>query len=142
MIGKKMSLAALCALMVFGAASAPAFADPTTPQQTAAPSGTINFAKLNLTSDQVKKLNILRLDYNKAAIKLKADIQLKQIEIQRQLMSPAVNTDVVRRLMAEKLAIDSQLQKLAVEQFLAFKKMLTPQQLALLPGAMTVNTVR
>lgn len=140
---KKMSLAALCALMVFGAASAPAFADTTTPQQTtAAPSGPINFALLNLTGDQVKKLNILRLDYNKSAIKLKADIQLKQIEIQRQLMSPAVNPDVVRRLMAEKLAIDSQLQKLAVEQFLAFKKMLTPEQLAKLPGAMTVNTVR
>jgi len=125
--------------MVLGAASAPAFADTTTPQQTAAPSGPINFAKLNLTSDQVKKLNILRLDYNKAAIKLKADIQLKQIEIQRQLMSPAVNPDVVRRLMAEKLAIDAQLQKLAMEQFLAFKKMLTTEQLAKLPGAMTIR---
>lgn len=140
MMRKKMSLLALSALMVFGAASAPAFAETTTPQQpAAAPSGPINFAKLDLTGDQVKKLNILRLDYNKQAIKLKADMQLKQIEIQRQLMSPAVNPDVVRRLMAEKLAIDAQLQKLAVEQFLAFKKMLTPEQLAKLPGAMTIR---
>jgi len=138
MMRKHMSQLALSALLVLGAVSAPAFAQ--TPQQpAAAPAGAIDYNKLNLTPEQVKKLNILRLEYNKQAIKLKAEIQLKQLEIQKQLMSPAANPSLVRKLMQEKLALDAKLQKTSLEQFLAFKKMLTPEQLVKLPGAMTIR---
>lgn len=140
MMRKQFSRLALSALMVLGVISAPALAE-TQPQQPAAvpANGPINFSKLLLTSDQVKKLNILRFDYNKQAIQLKADIKLKELEIQHQLSMPAMNLIVVRQLMSDKLAIDSRLQKLALEQFLAFKKMLTAEQLARLPGAMNIR---
>jgi hypothetical protein len=135
-----MSRLALGALIVLGTATtAPVYAQTQPQQPAAAPAGPIDFSKLNLTPDQTKKLNLLRLDYNKKAIKLKADIQLKQLDIQKQLMSPAANPTLVRKLMQEKLALESQLQKASLEQFLAFKKMLTPEQLVKLPQAITIR---
>lgn len=140
MINKHMSRLALSALFVLGAAyTSPAFAQSQPQQPAAAPAGAIDFTKLNLTPEQTKKLNLMRLDFNKKAIKLKAEIQLKQIEIQRELMKPAANPSLVRKLMQDKLAMESQLQKASLEQFLAFKKMLTPEQLAKLPQAITIK---
>ncbi|HEY9840992.1 MAG: Spy/CpxP family protein refolding chaperone [Candidatus Sericytochromatia bacterium] len=136
---KQLSQLALSALMVLGAASAPAFAQTPPQQPAAAPAGPIDYNKLHLTPEQVKKLNILRLEYNKQAITLKAQIQLKQLDIQKQLMSPAANPSLVRKLMQEKLTLEAKLQKSSLEQFLAFKKMLTPEQLVKLPGAMTIR---
>src|SRR5690348_4343479 len=135
---KHMTRLALGALFVLGTVSAPAFAQTQPQQPAAAPAGPIDYNKLNLTPDQVKKLNILRLDYNKRAITLKAQIQLKQLDIQKQLMSPAANPSLVRKLMQEKLTLEAQLQKASLEQFLAFKKMLTPEQLVKLPQAVTI----
>ena len=136
---KHMSRLALSALFVLGAQVAPVFAQTQPQQPAAAPSGQIDYTKLNLSPDQTKKLNLLRLEYNKQAIKLKADIQLKQIDIQKQLMSPAANPSLVRKLMQEKLALESKLQSASLEQFLAFKKMLTPEQLVKLPQVINIR---
>lgn len=138
---KHLAQLALSALFVMGTVSVPAFAQSQPQQQQPAtvPAGPINYKLLNLTPDQVKKFNQIRLDFNKQAIKLKADIQLKQLEIQKQLMAPAVNQPLLNKLMQEKLALDSKLQKASLDSFVAFKKLLTPQQLALLPQAITLR---
>ena len=134
---------ALSALFLVGTISVPAFAQQNqTPQPAAVPTGPINYKLLNLSPEQTKKLNEMRIEFSKKAIRLKADIQIKHLDIQKQLMSPAVNPNLVRKLMQEKLALESQLQSSSLEFFLAFKKMLTPTQLAKLPQAITPSVNR
>lgn len=142
MLNKIAVQVALSALFSFGALMAPAMADTATPTQkpAAAPSGTINWDILNLTPDQVKQINIIRINYSKKAIQLKADIKLKQLDIQNQLMSPAPNPSLVRKLLQEKLAKESELQAASLESFLAIKKLLTPEQLVILPKAVNMHS--
>jgi len=131
---------ALSALFCLGALAAPALADNTQSQKpAAAPSGPVNWNSLNLSPDQVKKINLLRLEYNKQAIQLKANIQVKQLDIQKQLMSPAANPSLVRKLLQEKLQMESQLQAASLDNFLAIKKLLTPEQLVKLPEVVTIK---
>ncbi|MBF2055215.1 MAG: periplasmic heavy metal sensor [Candidatus Sericytochromatia bacterium] len=137
---KTITQIALSALFAWGVALTPAFADITQPQKpAAAPSGPINWSALNLSPDQVKKINALRLDYNKQAIQLKANIQIKQLEIQKQLMAPAPNPSLVRQLLQDKLKLEGQIQSASLDHFLAIKKLLTPAQLAKLSEAVVIK---
>ncbi|MGV3524634.1 MAG: Spy/CpxP family protein refolding chaperone [Candidatus Sericytochromatia bacterium] len=139
MISKPFTHMALSALISVGVLSAPAMAQQTTPKPVAAAPGTINWALLRLTPAQTQKINVLRLEFEKKAIKIRADINLKQLEIQQQLMSPANNPSLVRKLLQEKLALENQLQTLTLDNFLAMKKVLTPQQVAMLGQAITIK---
>lgn len=100
---------------------------------------TIDWKSLELTPEQIKQINLLRLEFNKKAVRLKAEAQLKQLEIQKQLMSPATNPVLVRKLLQEKLAIESRLQAESLDHFLAIRKLLTPEQLVKLPQALSIK---
>jgi Spy/CpxP family protein refolding chaperone len=108
-------------------------------EKTTAVSSAINWKSLDLSPEQIKKINLLRLEFNKKAIRLKADAQLKQVEIQTQLMSPAANPHLVRKLLQEKLALESRLQAESLDHFLAIRKLLTPEQLVKLPQAVSLK---
>lgn len=139
MLNKIAVRMALGALFSFGLIMTPALAEAQTQQPIAAPSGPVNWNSLNLTPAQVKRINDLRHDYSKKVIPLRASISLKQLDIQKQLMSPIQNPSLVRKLLQEKLVLESELQAASLDNFLAIKKLLTPQQLAKLPSAITVK---
>lgn len=139
MLNKMAVRIALSALFSFGIVMSPALADTQTQKPVAAPSGPVNWDSLNLTPPQVKRINDLRFDYSKKAVQLRASIQLKQLDIQKQLMSPIQNPSFVRRLLQEKLQLESTLQAATLDNFLAIKKLLTPEQLAKLPQAITIK---
>ncbi|PIQ23532.1 hypothetical protein COW36_13745 [bacterium (Candidatus Blackallbacteria) CG17_big_fil_post_rev_8_21_14_2_50_48_46] len=124
---------AFAASLVFGLGvfAAPSLAKDASDKPAAVPS-TIDWKSLDLSSEQIKKINILRLEFNKKAIVLKAEAQQKQEEIQRLLMSPASNPNLVRRLLQEKLALESKLKAESLDHFLAIRKLLSPEQLVLL----------
>lgn len=140
MIHKHMTRLAVTALLsslcMTAFVSAPALAAPL--QAAPVASGNVDWNKLGLSPEQAKQINLKRMEFEKIAIPLKADIRLKQIDIQRQLMAPAYNPLVVQRLMDEKLALENRLQKEALNNFLAMKKLLTPTQLVKLPSVMGV----
>jgi len=138
MMNKFLTQVALSALICTGVMVAPVMAQQEPPKPAATP-GSINWNELNLTPVQVKKINEIRMAYSKLAIKQKADIQVKSLEIQQQLMSPAPNPSYVRKLLQEKLLMESKLQAASLENFLAIKKLLTPVQLAKLPQAMSIK---
>ena len=55
-------------------------------------------------------------------------------------MSPApVSPAKVKNLLQEKLMLESELQAASLDNFLAIKKLLSPQQLAKMPQAITVK---
>lgn len=138
MIKKILAQVTLSALICTGVIVAPVMAQQEAPKPAAAP-GSIKWNELNLTPVQIKKINEIRIAYSKLAIKQKADIQVKSLEIQQQLMSPAPNPSYVRKLLQEKLLMESQLQAASLDNFLAIKKLLTPVQLAKLPQAMSIR---
>lgn len=135
---KKVSLMVACSLfMVMGTQVAPADAANTlhTPKSSPKAKGAINWKALNLSPNQVKNINLLRLNFNQVAIKLKADIKIKKIEIEKQLLAPAANPKRLNKLLQEQLTLESKLQKASLQNFLAIKKILTPKQLMMLPKA-------
>ena len=143
MWNKHLARTAMAALIMSAGFTAPTLAaDQPAKKNSAAAmaSGHVNWTVFNLTPVQKKQINKIRLDYSKKAIKLKAAIAYKKVEIQEQLMSPApVSPAKVRKLLQDKLALESQLQAASLDNFLAIKKLLSPQQLAKMPQAITIK---
>lgn len=118
---------------------APAMATQALPQPPAAANGTINWAALSLTPEQTRKINMLRLNHNQIAVKLKADIIVRQMEIQKLLIAPAANPNRIRQLMQENLVMKSRLEAASLENFLAIKKCLTSEQLVKLSQLVVIK---
>ncbi len=144
MWNKRITQTVLSALVMSFAFTAPGLAADDQPAKkhpaAAVASGHVNWSVFDLTPTQKKEINKIRLAYSKNAIKLKAAIAYKKIEIQEQLMSPApVSPAKVRNLLKEKLELESKLQAASLDNFLAIKKLLSPQQLAKMPQAITIK---
>jgi hypothetical protein len=137
-ISSRVLAVAASIMLGLGMYTAPSQAKDASEKPAAVPSS-IDWKMLKLSPDQIKKINALRIEFNKKAIRLKADAQLKQLEIQNQLTSPAPNPNFVRKLLQEKLALDGQLQKQSLDHFLAVRALLTPTQLAILPQAVSMK---
>jgi Spy/CpxP family protein refolding chaperone len=141
MLHKLVTRTVFSALLMGAMVTAPAFADELPAKSAAAvASGHVNWDVFNLTPAQIKQINKIRMDYSKKAIKLKAEIALKNLSIQEQLMSPApVSPARATKLLQERLALESELQTASLNNFLAIKQLLSPQQLAKMPQAITVK---
>lgn len=144
MLHKFVTRTMLGALLMGAMVTTPAFAadeqSATKNSAAAMASGHVNWNVFDLTPTQKKQINKYRMEYSKKAIKLKAEIALKQLAIQEQLMSPApVSPAKVKNLLQEKLMLESELQAASLDNFLAIKKLLSPQQLAKMPQAITVK---
>lgn len=136
---KFLTQIALGAMISTGVMAAPVLAQQVTPQQPAvSPSGSINWKILNLSPAQYKKINELRMEYSKKAVKLKADIQVKQLDIQQLLVAPSHNPSQLSKLLQEKLALEGQLSKATLDSLVAIKSLLTPSQIALWPKAVGI----
>lgn len=99
----------------------------------------INWAILNLTPPQKEKMRLMNLDFQKMSIRVKAEIDLKQLEIEKLLISPYSSSDQIRKIMREKLSLESKLRMEALENFLQRKALLTSDQLAKLPSAVNMR---
>ncbi|MEK7432155.1 MAG: hypothetical protein AABZ74_03395 [Cyanobacteriota bacterium] len=99
----------------------------------------INWGVLNLTPAQKDKMRLMNMDFQKISIKFKAEIDLKQLEIEKMLISPHSSSDVIRKIMKEKLAVESKLRMEALENFLQKKAILNSDQLAKLPSAVNMK---
>ncbi|MFN4149419.1 MAG: Spy/CpxP family protein refolding chaperone [Candidatus Sericytochromatia bacterium] len=99
----------------------------------------INWSVLNLSPSQRERIRLLRIDFQKLSIKLKAEIDLKQIDIEKLLISPTSDGSEIRKIMRDKLALESKLKMEALDNFIEIKSLLTTDQLAKLPRAVTMK---
>jgi hypothetical protein len=120
----------------------PSFADDShtlpRPRIEAGSSLSINWDLLNLSASQKQRFKLLRYDFQKVSIKYKAEMDLQQIEIEKALVSPVSKPAEIKKLMLEKLTIESKLRMAALDNFLAIKSMLTTDQLARLSRAVNL----
>ncbi|GIW21952.1 MAG: hypothetical protein KatS3mg068_0959 [Candidatus Sericytochromatia bacterium] len=99
----------------------------------------INWQLLNLTPEQKERIRTLRIEFQKLSIKLKSEIDLKQLEIEKLLLSPNSDPNEIRKLLREKILIESKLKMEALENFLSIKFLLNSEQLAKLPKAVNLK---
>ena len=99
---------------------------------------TINWTQLNLSSSQQTRIKLLRYDFQKISIKYKSEMDLQQIEIEKALVSPISKPIEIKKLMLEKLSLESKLRMAALDNFLAIKSMLTTDQLAKLSRSVSL----
>ena len=92
-----------------------------------------DFAGLNLTEDQQKKLDSLYQSYGKDVAKLNNTLGQKQLEMNGLLLEPNPDQGKVTSLQKELSGLQSNLNDKRISYHLAARKILTPEQLAQLP---------
>lgn len=139
MIIKKILLSLV--LVLFVSKNSFADGDRKLPRPPLESSGTmiINWQLLNLNSSQRERIRILRIDFQKLSIKLKSDIDLKQLEIEKLLLAPNSDPNEIRKLLREKIIMESKLKIEALENFLSIKTLLSSDQLSKLPKAVNLK---
>lgn len=99
----------------------------------------INWQMLNLSPSQRERIRLLRVDFQKLSVKLKYEMDLKQIDIEKLLVSPNSDPDEIRKLLREKLLLETKLKMEALENFLSIKSLLNSEQLAKLSRAVNLK---
>lgn len=83
---------------------------------------------LNLSEDQIKKLQNLQLEYRKEILKLRNLLQAKQLELQTLLASKQPDQDKVNSKLEEIGKLRTDIEKKLVSYQLQVRKVLTPEQ--------------
>ncbi len=99
----------------------------------------INWQMLNLSPSQRERIRLLRVEFQKTSVKLRAEMDLKQIDIEKLLVSPTSDPDEIRKLLKERLSLEAKLRIDALDNFLAIKSLLTSEQLAKLSRAVNLR---
>lgn len=99
----------------------------------------INWSMLNLSPSQRERIRLLRVDFQKLSVRLKAEMDLKQLDIEKLLVAPNSDPNDIRKLLKERLAIEAKLRTEALDNFLSIKSILTSDQLTKLPRAVNLR---
>lgn len=89
---------------------------------------TVAVKKLGLTADQKKKTDALKSDYQKKAIRSKAELQVAEVELKDLLSADPVSLEKVRQKLNDIAAKKTELRFLWIKTLEDFKKVLTPEQ--------------
>ncbi len=91
-------------------------------------------AYLNLTTDQITKINSLRNDFSKETLSLRTGMQSKAMEIRTLMSDPEKNQSKIISLQKEMSSLRQQLQEKSLQFRIKARKVLTPEQIAMLPA--------
>jgi Spy/CpxP family protein refolding chaperone len=83
-----------------------------------------------LTTEQMEKISVLRIDHQKATIDLRADLQKKQLDLRTLMMAEKPNEQKIHAVIEEMGALKTQLQKQRVFHQLKVREILTLEQRA------------
>lgn len=99
----------------------------------------INWSMLNLSPTQRERIRLLRVEFQRLSVRLKADMDLKQLDIEKLLVASNSDPNDIRKLLKERLSIEAKLRTEALDNFLSIKSLLTSDQLARLPRAVNLR---
>ncbi len=85
--------------------------------------------KLNLTDDQKKQMEKLRLDLQKKNIPLQSQIRLARLDIREQMMADKPDRAKIEKLMRQVSDLQLQVKVNGLDHMLAVRNLLTPEQL-------------
>ncbi len=97
-------------------------------------------AYLNLTTDQITKINTLRNDFAKETLNLRTGMQTKAMEMRTLMTNPEKNQSKILSLQKEISALRLQMQEKSLQFRIKARNVLTPEQIAMLPaGGMRIG---
>ena len=83
---------------------------------------------LGLTDEQVDRLHKIGLDAEKASVQLRADLQLRHIELRELFRADNPNHDAIIQKLDEVNALRGKMEKQRVETMFSARGVLTPEQ--------------
>ncbi len=121
-------LAGLGAIVVAGAALA--MAQPVPGGHGRRPDGAAMQQRLGLSDEQMSQMRTLRSTERKAAIRRRADIAIARMELNEALSAPTMDEKVVASKVKTLTELQAAALQARVNQRIAFRKLLTPEQQA------------
>jgi zinc resistance-associated protein len=88
---------------------------------------------VNLTQDQLARMDTLRNDFFKDTATIRTDMYRKQLDLESLMLEPSVDAEKAGKLQAELSALESQIEQKQLQFQLEARKLLTPEQIAQLP---------
>lgn len=88
---------------------------------------------VNLTQDQLARLNTLRSDFLKDTAAIRTDMYRKQLELESLLLEPSADAGKAGKLQADLSALESQIEQKQLQFQFDARKVLTPEQISQLP---------
>ena len=88
---------------------------------------------LNLSEEQLAKINKIMLDFQKASLELNSKVQIKELEVRALMLESQTDIAKVRAKLEEIASLQVEVKVKALENYLKIKELLTPEQLAKLP---------
>ncbi len=130
---KKILFGTLIALLLFGGiGTAFAWGSPQNrgvlPKAYGIASGYFDGVDLNLSEEQVKKLQDLSLKYQKEMLELRNALQVKQLELRTLLLSKEPDQDKINSMVEEIGKLRTDIQKKALDYQIQMRKIFTPEQ--------------
>jgi len=86
-------------------------------------------SELNLSSDQVKELDLIQQTYFREMQLLRAQLFSKRLELREILTNPTVKIESIRSHYSEINKIQSRFEEKAIEYLIKVRNLLTPEQL-------------
>ncbi|MCP4681971.1 MAG: hypothetical protein GY864_06545 [Desulfobacterales bacterium] len=90
-------------------------------------------ANLDMTTDQSQKLDSLRDSFLKETIPLRNEKETKKLEMRILLAKPSIDIETVKAKQQEIFDVKKSLQEKSLDYYLKARKVLTPQQVSMLP---------
>ena len=88
---------------------------------------------LNLTEEQKTEIRKMDLNFQKELLGLRNDVEISQLEIKILFLETEPNLAKIRAKLQEIADLQTELKMKRIEEYLAFKGMLTPEQQEKLP---------
>jgi len=90
-------------------------------------------ANLNLTAEQIKKIETLQQNYLKETTPIQNDLTSKSLELRTLMVNPSADANKIMAKQKEIFTLRQKLQEIALKYRLDGRKILTPEQISLLP---------
>ena len=88
---------------------------------------------LNLSEEQVTKINKTLLDFQKDTVELRNSIQIRELEVKALLLEPLTEMTKIKAKFEEIAELQVEIRVKTIERYLEIKGLLTPEQQAKLP---------
>lgn len=84
--------------------------------------------RLGLTDEQMEKLDAIRLETDKLNIKIRAEVEITERELQHELKQDEIDKAKVDKLVAKLADLHGQMLRTRIDSLLKTKEILTPEQ--------------
>jgi Spy/CpxP family protein refolding chaperone len=85
---------------------------------------------MDLSEDQMEKVEKIKMDTEKNVISIKADIDIKQLDLEKEMMAENPDRDKIMKIVKDIHALELKIKQTRIDQHLQIQGLLTPEQRA------------